>query len=196
MGRPAKYDSATILRAASQIIANGGPAAATIAAISDAVGAPNGSIYHRFPTREHLLGQLWLETATSYQDAWADAAHGKADPVEAGLAAALSMPAKVRKDPLAAKVMLLHRREDFIAGGWPSELAEEAKRLIDQVKTETADLARRLFGKADRSAIHRTAFATIDLPFAAVRRSVEQGSPLPSQTEDLIERAYRGLIES
>lgn len=194
MGRPARYDSATILRAASQIIATGGPASATIAAISEAVGAPNGSIYHRFPTREHLLGRVWLETASGFQNAWADAARGESDPVEAGLAAALTMPARVRKDPLAARIMLLHRREDFIADGWPSDLAEEARRLGDQIKTELGNLTRRLFGKADRSGIQRTTFATIDLPFAAVRRPVELGTPLPFQTEDLIERAYRGLI--
>ena len=168
---------------------------ATIAAISDVVGAPSGSIYHRFPTREHLLGRLWIDMATEYQNSWVEAAANEVDPVEAGLAAALTIPRGVRKDLLAARIMLLYRREDFIAEGWPAELEEAARRLREQVKTELAVLSRRLFGKADRATIQRTSFATLDLPLAAVRRSLEQGTPLPFQTETLIERAYRGLIK-
>src|SRR4051794_33643759 len=113
MPRPAKHDEARILSAAASLVAAGGPGAATIAAIGTAIGAPNGSIYHRFRTRDELLGRLWLQKAAFFQDRFA-AALGHPDPHQAGLDAALSLPRAARDDFAGARIMLLHRREDFL----------------------------------------------------------------------------------
>ncbi|MEJ7734392.1 MAG: TetR family transcriptional regulator [Polyangiaceae bacterium] len=48
-GRPAKFDREELLDAALALVAEGGPAALTLAALARAAGAPTGSIYHRFP---------------------------------------------------------------------------------------------------------------------------------------------------
>src|SRR5262245_41572671 len=68
MPRPAKHDESRILNAAAAIAAKRGPKAATITAIGAAIGAPSGSIYHRFRTRDELLGRLWLSKAQVFQD--------------------------------------------------------------------------------------------------------------------------------
>ena len=86
MARPTKHDEQGILDAAAVLVAAGGPRAATVGAISQATGAPSGSIYHRFATRDELLGRLWLGKAARFQDAWVRAFEEK-DARAAGLAA-------------------------------------------------------------------------------------------------------------
>ena len=66
MGRP-KYDDADFLDAALAIAALSGPAAVTIGAITDRLKAPVGSFYHRFASRDGLLGELWLRTVLDFQ---------------------------------------------------------------------------------------------------------------------------------
>ncbi len=194
MPRPAKFDEDQILGAAATLVATRGPAAATMTAIKHALGAPSGSIYHRFKTRDELLGKLWLSKATAFQDRWMDALE-EADPVRAGLEAALSMPRQVRLDLDGARVMLLHRREDFLMDGWPPEMKAEAERLGRQVKEGLSAMTKRLFERDTASARRATAFATVDIPFSAVRRYVGEGGSPPPHVDALIERAYTAVIE-
>ena len=62
MGRPPKFDSQQILDATALLIAEGGPEQATVASIAKRLGAPSGSIYHRFESRDLLLARLWIRT--------------------------------------------------------------------------------------------------------------------------------------
>jgi AcrR family transcriptional regulator len=195
MARVAKYDEALILSAAAKIVATDGPGAATMTAIGAAIGAPNGSIYHRFRSRDELLGRLWLTKARIFQDRWA-AALSEPDHKKAGLEAALSMPRVVREDLEGARIMLLYRREDFLSDGWPIEMRAEAERLGRQVKEAMAEMTRRLFGRSTVSARRATAFATIDVPFSAVRQFVSEGSAPPAQIDALIACAYGAVIDA
>lgn len=194
MPRPAKFDEGQILGAAASLVATRGPAAATMTAIKHALGAPSGSIYHRFRTRDELLGKLWLSKAQGFQDRWIAALEEK-DPIKAGLEAALSMPRQVRSDFDGARVMLLHRREDFLLEGWPAEMKAEAERLGRDVKQGLAKMTRRLFDRDTAATRRVTAFATIDIPFSAVRRYVGEGGAPPPHVDALIERAYTAVIE-
>jgi AcrR family transcriptional regulator len=193
MPRPAKHDEKTLLKAAAALVAAQGPAAATITAIGAAAGAPNGSIYHRFQSRHELLGRLWLSKARFFQDKWAEAL-ALPEPREAGLAAALSLPRAVRADFEGARIMLLHRREDFLSQGWPPEMQAEAKRLRRQAAGALAEMTRRLFGHDTISTRHITTFATLDLPYSAIRRFVGEGKMPPDLIDDLIAKAYAAII--
>ncbi len=193
MPRPAKHDESSILKATAAIVASRGPNAATITAIGHAIGAPSGSIYHRFQTRDELLGRLWLNKAAFFQDRW-KAALNKPDPKEAGLAAALSLPRTVREDFKGARIMLLHRREDFLSESWPAEMQAEAERLKEQVDDSLAQITRRLFGRNSGSARLVATFAVLDLPLSAVRRFVATGQMPPAALDDLITNAYQGVI--
>lgn len=194
MPRLPKYDEELILSAAAKLVAVGGPGAATMTAIGTAIGAPNGSIYHRFRSRDELLGRLWLSKARTFQDRWA-AALDEPDARAAGLAAALSMPQVVREDLEGARIMLLYRREDFLSDGWPVKMKAEAERLGKQVKETLSELTRRLFGRDTIAARRTTTFATIDIPFSAVRRFVGEGGVPPPQIDALIARAYEAVID-
>src|SRR5262249_31782607 len=119
MPRRPLFSEAQILDATAELVAAGGPAAATIGAIGHTLKAPSGSIYHRFASRDMLLGRLWLAKATFFQNRFV-AAIADPDPVKAGLAAAQSMPRAVRDDFAGARIMLLHRRDDFLGSDWPA----------------------------------------------------------------------------
>jgi AcrR family transcriptional regulator len=194
MPRPSRFSEAQILDATAALVAEGGPGAATIGAISHLMKAPSGSIYHRFASRDALLGRLWLSKAAFFQNRFAVALTDP-DPANAGLAAALSMPRAVRDDFAGARVMLLHRPDDFLDGEWPTDMAAESTRLKGQVGELMNDITRRLFGKAGTDALRLTYFAMIDVPFAAVRRHVAANELPPRSVEQLIATAYAALIQ-
>jgi AcrR family transcriptional regulator len=193
MPRPSRFSEAQILDAAAAIVAAGGPGAATIGAIGNMLKAPSGSIYHRFASRDVLLGRLWLSKAAFFQNRFV-AALADPDPAKAGLAAALSMPRAVRDDFAGARIMLLHRRDDFLDGDWPPDMAAEAIRLKNQVDHAINDIARRLFGRVSSEALQLANFAMVDVPLAAVRRHVAINEMPPRSVEDLIARTYAALI--
>jgi AcrR family transcriptional regulator len=189
MPRPEKFTEDRILDAAGALVAASGPSSATIAAIAAAIGAPNGSIYHRFKTRDALLGRLWLRKAAFFQNNFANALDHP-DAYQAGLNAALSLPRSVRADFVGARIMLLYRREDFLGEGWPVEMQDEAARLGRQVTDALADITMRLFGNRTAASRQAAAFAVLDVPFAAIRRYVAAGEAPPLQVDNLIAAAF------
>jgi AcrR family transcriptional regulator len=193
MPRPAKHNESSILKATAAIVASRGPTAATISAIGHAIGAPSGSIYHRFQTRDELLGRLWLNKAAFFQDRSIAALNGP-DPEEAALAAALSIPQAVREDFNGARIMLLHRRQDFLSETWPAEMQAEAHRLGEQVQDGIAQITRRLFGRNSAFARQVATFAILDLPLSPVRRFVAKGRMPPLAIDDLITTAHKAVI--
>src|SRR5437868_8168757 len=64
----AKFSQMDFLTAALAITSAQGPAAATIASITARLKAPTGSFYHRFASRDVLLGELWLRTVLDFQE--------------------------------------------------------------------------------------------------------------------------------
>jgi AcrR family transcriptional regulator len=194
MPRPAKHDESRILRAAGTLASAGGPAAATIVGIAAAIGAPSGSIYHRFKSRDELLGRLWLAKATFLQDRWMSAL-ALPDPVQAGLAACLSIPRSVREDLEGARIMLLYRREDFLSDGWPAAMKSESKQLGAQVEEGLETLTRRLFGRHSLEARQTATLAVLDLPMAGVRRFVTSNESPPRVLDATLERAYFAIID-
>jgi AcrR family transcriptional regulator len=198
MPRTPEYDADQIVTAAGRLIAASGPGAATIGAIARAVGAPTGSIYHRFASRDVLLAHVWLRAATAFQDEFFRRLRGS-PPRHAGLVAALSMAQRVREHPREARLLLVHRREDFVGRGWPAMLSRQARALGRQIDAELRDFSRRLTGRADARTIRVVTFAVIEAPFAAVRRHVAANEPPPSTVDDLIRVTYEAaltLVES
>jgi AcrR family transcriptional regulator len=189
MPRLPEYDTDQIVRAAGRLIASSGPGAATIGAIARAVGAPTGSIYHRFRSRDVLLAEVWLRAATAFQAEFFRRLAGS-PPRRAGLAAALYMAQRVREKLREARLLLLHRREDFVDRGWPVGLSRQARALGRQIDDALTDFSYRLTGRADARTVRIVAFAVVEAPFAAVRRHVVAGEPPPLAVDDLIRVTY------
>src|SRR5229473_3701114 len=193
MPRAPQFDQAQILDAAERLIARHGPSGATIGAIAQAVGAPTGSIYHRFDSRDVLLAEVWLGAATAFQTTFFERLAGPA-PREAGLRAALYMAQRVREHPQEARLLLLHRREDFVDRGWPIALRRRAEQLGHQVETELRAFSRRLCGRQDARTVRGVSYAVVEAPFAAVRRHVAANESPPPYVDVLIRVTYDAVI--
>ena len=62
------FEAESFRAAARSLASERGPAAVTVDSITARLGAPKGSFYHRFASRDVLLGELWLATVLAYQE--------------------------------------------------------------------------------------------------------------------------------
>jgi AcrR family transcriptional regulator len=189
VARPARFTEQDLLRAAAEVAAERGPAGATVAAIAKAAGAPTGSLYHRFASRDLLLGRLWLELIGRFQAGWIEA-------LERGdaAAAALHSVAWVRANPREARLLLLYRREDFLAGDWPPALAERAAHVNDRAAGVLRAYARDQLGDDGPATLRRARFALVEIPYAAVRAYVAAGQSPPADLDALVLTASRAVL--
>jgi AcrR family transcriptional regulator len=174
MGRPPRYADADILEGAKHICAEVGPQQLTIAAVAQRAGVPVGSIYPRYASRDEILAALWLDFIEAFQGQWL-AELEAADVVPAGLAAVRFACAWVRRHPREARLMLLHRREDFASGRWPASYRRRAEQLARRAGTGLMQYAARLTGRAGAAELRQVRFALVDVPTAALKRDVEAG---------------------
>jgi AcrR family transcriptional regulator len=193
VGRTPRYSAQAILDATAQLAAIHGPTGATVGAIADSLGAPTGSIYHRFGSKDVLLAELWLQTVEAFQVGFQAALSGP-EPREAGLEAALHTPRWVRAHPIPARLLLLYNREDFLPSGWPPEIAGRATQLTTRGEAALRSFARRALGSTGALAMRRAHYAVVDLPYAAVRRHVHADEAPPTDVDGLIAAAYRAVI--
>jgi len=193
MPRPARFSNEKIIAATARVVAKRGPSGATVARIARALHAPTGSIYHRFASRSVLLGEVWLGATASFQDGFAERLTGP-DGEAAGLAAVRHVPQWVREHPQEARILLLHRREDFLEPGWPVPMKARASALRQQLSDGLCGFCQRVFGRTDKQTRRITTFALAEAPLAAVRRHVEVGEPPPPIVDALIEETYRAVV--
>jgi AcrR family transcriptional regulator len=183
------FDSAAFVGAAREIAATHGPGAVTVDAVIAHAQAPKGSFYHRFASRDALLGQLWLQTVLAYQEGFVAA-------IEAGdgLGAALHTPSWARAHLEDARVLLLHGRGDFVQGEWPDALrqgvAEQSRRMEGCLKT----FARQYFGGARAPDIRRAQFVLLEVPVAAVKSHLQKGERPPALVDDLITLTFNAIV--
>ena len=188
MGR-AQFDHANFLQAARALITERGPQAVTVDSVAERMGAPKGSFYYRFASRDGLLGEVWLKTVLAYQQGFVAA-------IEAGdgLSAALHTPAWARRHLDDARLLMLYSRHDFVHGDWPAALkrgvADQAERFEACLRT----FARGAFGRAGRAEMRRAIFVLAEVPIAAVKPHLERRERPPPLVDDLIARTYRAIV--
>jgi len=189
MGRDAHFTNEQFIDAALKIASGQGPAGVTIAAIAGEIGAPIGSVYHRFPSRDVLLAEVWLRVVSSFQESFLQFLERGA-----GLEAALHTPRWVRRHPAEARIILLYRQEELVTGGWPEELKVKALELKRSLEGAIAGFTARTCGKSGRKEIDRAVFALIDMPYGAVIRHVREGRKPPKEIEDYIRQTYLTIM--
>ena len=188
MARP-KFADADFLEAALAIAAERGPLAVTIGSITERLKAPVGSFYHRFASRDVLLGELWLRTVLEFQQG-ISAALDAGD----GLGAALHTPAWVRLHLAEARLLLLYHRNDFVQGGWPSSLRDGVTAQTERMEASFSRFARLVFGRAGRDEIRRAQFLLAEMPVGAVRQHLQRREPPPPIVDELIRITYRAIV--
>ena len=193
MARTATFTSGLLLDAAEQLVADGGPRGLTVESLSSATGAPVGSIYHRFPSRAVLAAELWIRAVERFQAGLIAAVEGP-DPVVAGVHAALHTPRWSRRNMPAARMLLLYRDADFLAGDLPEPWRTRAAGLNAALLAALRAYARRLYRSAGQSELRRVGLAIIDIPYGAVHRHLAVGKPIPAQLDALVAEAAEALL--
>ncbi|MBX3521064.1 MAG: TetR/AcrR family transcriptional regulator [Xanthobacteraceae bacterium] len=191
MGRPALLSQDDFIAAATLVAARLGPAKTSIAAVSKAAGVPTGSIYHRLPSRDALLAEIWLAAADRFQ-AMALAAFAAASSIEAAAEAALVTSRFARAHHAQAVVLNSHRREEFVTADAPQEHRERAIKLAAELREAMTDIAARLL-PGDPRGKERIAVALIGIPLGAVRVFLPQAVP-PQEIDADIEAAVLAAL--
>ena len=198
MPRPARYSVDALLDAAAALLAADGPAAVTMSAVARAVGAPSGSVYHRFPTRAALCGGLWLRTEERFQGGFTDALAspgdvGGASEATGGVTARCVAAARFtvqwcRTHPDEAQV-LLAGADALGRSEWP----DSATKRRDEVHRT---LQRALDGIRDEIDVDpdRLRAALMDVPYAVVRRYLVARQTIPHSADEIVEDCTRALI--
>jgi AcrR family transcriptional regulator len=194
MPRPQVHPTDTMLDAARDLLLGQGSHSATVEAIADLSGAPTGSIYHRFGSRDELVARLWIRAVYRSQGSFLAALEGD-DPRGAALAAALSILDFCEEHPPDAQLLVAFRREDLIRAIPGGALADELDRLNRPVERAVVQLAHRLYGSKARAALDRTVLAVFDLPYGAARRYLIDGARLPRGLRADVTRAVLAVID-
>jgi AcrR family transcriptional regulator len=189
MGRPL-FDEAGFLEAARTLASEHGPGAVTVESVTQRMKAPKGSFYHRFASRDLLLGQLWLKLVLAYQKGFVAAIEAGA-----GLEAALHMPRWARAHFDDARILLLYSRHDFVQGDWPAELKRGVRDQAECFQECLARFARDTFGRAGHSQLRRARFVLAEVPGAAIKSHLERGEVPPPIVDELITKTYYAIIE-
>ncbi|KWX68480.1 TetR/AcrR family transcriptional regulator [Mycobacterium sp. NAZ190054] len=184
MPRPARYTVDVLLDAAAELLAEEGPAAVTMSAVARSTGAPSGSVYHRFPTRAALCGELWVRTEERFQDELVEALLTDGDAQQRCVAGALRILQWCRDNPVEAQVMLAGPHE-LDMGEWPETVTSRRKRLQRRLRKVLSDLP-------DDTA--RVNAAIMDVPAAIVRRHLRARQTIPASADAIVADCARALI--
>jgi AcrR family transcriptional regulator len=190
MGRPL-FDIAGFLAAARALACERGPSAVTVDSVTQRLKAPKGSFYHRFASRDALLGELWLKTVLAYQEGFV-AAIDAGD----GLAAALHTPRWARLHLDDARLLLLYSRHDFVQGDWPAALKRGVRDQAQRFEACLASFARDALGRTSPANLQRAVFVLAGVPLAAVKPHLERREPPPPLVDELITATYHAIVDA
>src|SRR5246127_4204503 len=114
MAPPRKHETDVILDAARTLVLEGGPRAASVAAIAKASGAPAGTLYHRFGNRDGILTAAWLRALERFQ--MRVMAANSETALETAVAMAVAGIGFTRELPDDARLLLTIRPGDLLDG--------------------------------------------------------------------------------
>ena len=187
----AKFLNADFVAAARSQARAQGPASVTVDSVIRRLHAPRGSFYHRYASRDELLGELWLSTVLSFQEGFV-AAIESGD----GLAAALHTPRWARANLDDARLLLLYSRHDFVEGDWPAALQEGVRAQAERIHDCVKRFSQRTFGSAGQAQRRRSLFVLCELPLAAVKGYLERRERPPPLVDELISLSYGAIVRS
>jgi AcrR family transcriptional regulator len=195
MAPPRKHDTDRILDAARTIVLRDGSRAASVAAIARESRAPVGTLYHRFGSRDGVLGAAWLRALRRFQ-ARALAAAADPDPLEAAVAMAVSQVSFAQEQPEDARLLLTLRRDDLLDADPGDSFRARLEATNAPLEKALKRLANELRGRTDPRALDAVTRAVVDLPNAVVRRHTRDGGTLPPWLDHDIAAAARKLLQS
>lgn len=189
MARPAKFTSDQILDAARDAALEHWRET-TIAHVAYRVGAPVGSIYYRFPSRDALFGSLWARSIGLFHHGLLLAA--EIDDPRASLAAmSRHVPQFCRENPGEAKAMTLYRLSDLLEKVPAAERTRLAA-INDGVDAGLRRVAGRRYGRLTERRSHLATVGTRLCPYGLVRPLV--GGEIPREFDAICVAATEGIL--
>jgi len=192
MGRPILHDASALILAAQSLAAAGTAAEVTMAAVARASGAPVGSIYHRFGSRDGLLAAAWLDAVSSFQAGFIPALQAGAG--HPGLEAALHTTAWARENAVRARLLVLQRGHEFGSERWSDPVRDRGRRLAADLEAGLSGFCEQHLGSSGGESRRLVTFALLDLPHAAVRRYLAVGIPPPPEVDRYLASALLALL--
>ncbi|NEW53684.1 TetR/AcrR family transcriptional regulator [Nocardia cyriacigeorgica] len=165
---------------------------ASLAQVCALIGAPTGSLYYRFASRDHLMASLWLRSIRRFHEGYLAAA-ATPDAREALRRCAVHIPRYCRDFPAEARAMMLYRHSELAVTA-PKDLRAEVRAVNDEVWAALDDLAGRRYGTVhdpERAALVRMAVS--QAPYGLVRPHV--GGPVPQELDAIVVAAAEGILE-
>jgi AcrR family transcriptional regulator len=184
--RPARFSVDELLDAAAALLAADGTSGVTMSAVARAVGAPSGSVYHRFPTRAALCGELWIRTEQRFHRGFADALTAPGSSLERCIAAAEYTVRWCRDRRDEAQVLLVGA-DALELSEWPTDLSRRHRALRRAREQALAGV------HVDNDHVHA---AVIDVPYGLVRRYLVARKPIPRAVDGMAEACVRALLAS
>lgn len=189
MPRPPKFSADELLDGAGQAVLVHWRDA-TIAHVSEVVGAPVGSIYHRFGSRDELFGALWVRSIQRFHRVLLTAAD-RPDPQEALEAAALSIPHFCRQHPVDAKATTLFRWRDLMELDLPL-LRADLPTLNDGVFARVRELMAARWGEVTPRRERLVGLACQLGPYGLVRPWI--GGDIPAEVDEAVLDSARAVL--
>ena len=186
MPRPQRYSVDELLDAAAALFAADGPAAVTMSAVARTVGAPSGSVYHRFSTHAALCGELWMRTEERFQRGFTDALASPGDE-QARCVAAARFTVQWCRDHADEGQVLLAGAEALKRSDWPESISIRRGELHRTLATAFDGL---------RTDPDRLRAALMDVPYAVVRRHLVAGQTIPRSADGIVEDCARALVSA
>ncbi|OBE95644.1 TetR/AcrR family transcriptional regulator [Mycobacterium sp. 852002-10029_SCH5224772] len=193
MAPPRKHETDVILDAARELVLDGGPRAASVAAIAKTSGAPAGTLYHRFGNRDGILTAAWLRALERFQ---ARALAADADtPADTAVAMAVAAVGFARALPEDARLLLTIRPGDLLDDEPDAAFRQTLAAMNAPLTERIAVLARQLYGNARPRSVDAVARAVADLPYAVVRRHAHD-DPMPFWLEKDVAASALAVLQS
>jgi AcrR family transcriptional regulator len=191
MAPPRKHETDAILDATRALVLAEGPRAASVAAIAKVSGAPAGTLYHRFGSRNGVLTAAWLRALERFQSRVMAAAGD--DWVEVAVAMGIAAVNFTREVPEDARLLLTIRPRDLLDGAPDAEFTATLAAMNAPLFERLRELARGIYGNDDPRTMDAVSRAVVDLPYAVVRRHAN-AAELPSWLAEDVADAVRKLL--
>lgn len=184
-----KFTHDGILDATAQEVLQRG-AAVTISDVSRRLGAPSGSIYHRFSSREELLIRLWLRSVRRFHEAYLAAGDGE-DPGQALLSMALCVASFAAQHQAEAVSMTLFRQSRLVDTA-PEPCQGEVRKVNDSLHARLAELAQARYPRVTSRHLTLVRVAAIECPYGLIRPYV--WTAIPDWMTGAIEASSRAIL--
>ncbi|WP_249999364.1 TetR/AcrR family transcriptional regulator [Actinoplanes sp. M2I2] len=186
MPQPVKYSADAMLDAVRALVLDGGPSAASVRGVCLATGAPSGSVYHRFPSRDDLLAAAWLRAQDRFLRAYLNALAVSDAPH--AIEAAVTVLTWSRDNPDDAALLLRIALRDLLNGELTPALKERAEANQRGVREALGALSANV-----GHSLRDVALAVVDLPYSVTRRALQNGH-LPDEDDIAAVRRAAALL--